>query len=462
MAATANPAVTAFFNEIKGKRVAFCGIGRSHMPLMEMFQKHGAVVTARDRRSFQELGENGETLRSLGVELVLGKDYLADLTEDIIFRTPGMRFHFPELEAARQRGQAVTSEMEVFFRLCPCKIYAVTGSDGKTTTTTILSEFLKAEGKAVHLGGNIGKPLLPEIETIAPDHVVVAELSSFQLISMRQSPDVAVVTNLAPNHLDIHKDMDEYVDAKKNLILHQDGFSRTVLNADNDITNRFTGLVRGDCWHFSRKVQPARGVFCDGEKILVNGQHLMDVSEIKLPGWHNVENYMAAIAAVWGDVSPENMRRVAREFGGVEHRMEFVRELDGVKYYNDSIASSPSRTISGTLACYDGNLILICGGYDKHIPYEPLGAPICQRVKELILMGDTAPKIEEAVLGCAEYKEGHPAIHRVKNMPEAVALAHTLAAPGDVVFLSPASASFDLYPGFEARGRHFKELVNRL
>ncbi len=453
---------TAFFKSIAGKRVAFCGIGRSHMPLMELFKKHEAIVSARDRRSFQELGENGRILQDLGIDLILGKDYLNDLNEDIIFRTPGMPFHLPELEAARKHGQAVTSEMELFFKLCPCKIYAVTGSDGKTTTTTLLSEFLKAEGKTVHLGGNIGRPLLPEIESISPDHVVVAELSSFQLISMRQGPDVAVVTNLAPNHLDIHKDMDEYVDAKKNLVLHQDGFSRTVLNADNEITAGFKDLVRGDCWQFSRVTEPARGAFCDGEKITVNGQPLMNVEEIKLPGWHNVENYMAAIAAAWGDVSPENMRKVAREFGGVEHRMEFVRELGGVKYYNDSIASSPSRTISGTLSCYDKNLILICGGYDKHIPYDPLGTPICERVKELILMGDTAEKIEQAVVSCPEYSEGLPSIHHVSDMPGAVALAHKLAAPGDVVSLSPASASFDLYPGFEARGRHFKELVNRL
>ncbi len=452
----------AFFKSINGKKVTFCGIGRSHMPLIELFIRHGAKVTARDRRSFQELSENGQTLKSLGIGLILGKDYLHDLNEDIIFRTPGMPFHLPELERAREQGKAVTSEMEVFFKLCPCKIYAVTGSDGKTTTTTILSEFLKAEGKTVHLGGNIGKPLLPEIESIAPEDVVVAELSSFQLISMGEGPDVAVVTNLAPNHLDIHKDMDEYVNAKKNLILHQDGFSRAVLNADNEITAGFKSLVRGDCWQFSRTKEPPRGVYCDGEKILVNGEPLMSVSEIKLPGWHNVENYMAAIAAAWGDVSPENMRKVAGEFGGVEHRMEFVRELGGVKYYNDSIASSPSRTISGTLACYDKNLILICGGYDKHIPYDPLGGPVCRRVKELILMGDTGPKIEEAVLSCPQYKEGHPNIRHVKDMGEAVSLARELASPGDVVSLSPASASFDMYRSFEERGRHYKELVGQL
>ena len=451
-----------FFQEVRGRRVAFRGVGRSHMPLIELFQDRGAVVSVRDRRNLSELGENGEKLRALGVALHLGEDYLRDLSEDVIFRTPGMKFHLPELEEARKRGQTVTSEMEVFFRLCPCKIYAVTGSDGKTTTTTILSEFLKAQGKTVHLGGNIGKPLLPEIDGIRPEDVAVVELSSFQLISMGSGPDVAVVTNLAPNHLDVHKDMAEYVEAKKNIFLHQDGFSRTVLNADNEITAGFQGEVRGDCWTFSRRKRPARGVFCDGQAVYVNGEKLLAVDEIKLPGWHNVENYMAAIAAVWGDVDPENMRRVAAEFGGVEHRMEFVRELDGVKYYNDSIASSPSRTISGTLSFYKENLVLICGGYDKHIPYDPLGPAICQRVKALILMGDTGPKIRRAVENCGEYRPGKPEIHEARDMAQAVELARRAAEPGDVVSLSPASASFDLYPGFEVRGRHFKEIVNRL
>ena len=449
-----------FYQSLAGRRVAFCGIGRSHLPLMELFAAHGARVTARDRRGLAQLGENGERLRALGVELILEEDYLKNLTEDVVFRTPGMPFHLPELEEARRRGQTVTSEMEVFFALCPCTLYAVTGSDGKTTTTTILSEFLKAQGKTVHLGGNIGKPLLPEIDAIAPTDVAVAELSSFQLISMRSSPDVAVVTNLAPNHLDIHKDMAEYVDAKKNIFLHQDGFSRTVLNSDNEITAGFAPQVRGDLWEFSRREQPARGVFCDGETIFVHGEPLMKVADIKLPGWHNVENYMAAIAAAWGDVDPENIRRVAAEFGGVEHRMELVRELDGVKYYNDSIASSPSRTISGTLAFYKENLVLIAGGYDKHIPYEPLGPAIRGRVKTLVLMGDTGPKIEQAV---REAQGGAlPEILHAKDMEEAVSLARNAARPGDVVSLSPASASFDMYPGFEARGRHFKELVNGL
>ena len=452
----------AFFAALRGRRVTFCGIARSHMPLIRLFKEKGAIVSARDRRALEELGENGKELTALGVPMVLGEDYLQNLTEDVIFRTPGMKYHLPELAQARARGQAVTSELEVFFDLCPCKIYAVTGSDGKTTTTTLISEFLKAEGKTVHLGGNIGKPLLPEIESIAPTDCAVAELSSFQLISMRQAPQVAVVTNLSPNHLDVHKDMEEYIDAKRNIYRHQNAFSRTVLNADNGITASFAQETRGDTWLFSRKEKPERGVFCDGETIFVNGEEALKVSDIKIPGWHNVENTMAAVAAVWGDVSPENIRKVAKEFGGVEHRAELVRELHGVKYYNDSIASSPTRTISGTLSLYKEKILLICGGYDKHIPYDPLGPVVCDKVKTLILLGATGPKIEEAVRHAPNYREGAPVILHTKTMEEAVALAQREAAPGDVVSLSPASAAFDLYPNFEVRGRHFKELVNAL
>ena len=451
-----------FFRYLKGRTVAFCGVGRTHMPLIELFQEKGAVVTVRDQRPLEKLGENGEILRSLGVELRLGEDYLQDLNEDIIFRTPGMRYHLPQLEEARARGCAVTSELELFFRLCPCKIYGVTGSDGKTTTTSIIAEFLKAQGKTVHLGGNIGKPLLPEIESIAPEDVAVVELSSFQLISMRESPDVAVVTNLSPNHLDVHKDMQEYIDAKKNILLHQGALSRTVLNAGNEITAAFAPEVRGDCWMFRRGAPVERGVWCDGETIYVHGQPLLPISQIRIPGWHNVENYMAAIAAVWGDVEPETIRRVAETFAGVEHRAEFVRELGGVKYYNDSIATSPTRVISGMLSLFPQKILMIAGGYDKHIPFEPLGPAVCEKVKTLILLGSTAQKIQDAVMAAPQYREGCPEILRVETMEEAVAAAAAHAQPGDIVSLSPACAAFDLYPNFEVRGRHFKEIVNKL
>ena len=451
-----------FFRYLKGKTVAFCGVGRTHMPLIKLFQEKGAVVTVRDQRPLEKLGENGEILRSLGVELRLGEDYLQDLNEDIIFRTPGMRYHLPQLEEARARGCAVTSELELFFRLCPCKIYGVTGSDGKTTTTYIIAEFLKAQGKTVHLGGNIGKPLLPEIESIAPEDVAVVELSSFQLISMRESPDVAVVTNLSPNHLDVHKDMQEYIDAKKNILLHQGALSRTVLNAGNEITAAFAPEVRGDCWMFRRGAPVERGVWCDGENIYVHGEKLLEVSQIKIPGWHNVENYMAAIAAVWGDVEPQTIRHVAETFAGVEHRAEFVRELGGVKYYNDSIATSPTRVISGMLSLFPQKILMIAGGYDKHIPFEPLGPAVCEKVKTLILLGSTAQKIQDAVMAAPQYREGCPEILRVETMGEALAAAAAHAQPGDIVSLSPACAAFDLYPNFEVRGRHFKEIVNKL
>ena len=447
-----------FFEYISGKTVTFCGIGRSHMPLMKMFQEKGAVVSARDKRTLEELGENGETLQKLGVKLILGENYLQDLREDIIFRTPGMRYHLPQLEAARKQGSVVTSEMEVFFELCPCKIYAVTGSDGKTTTTSIIAELLKAQGKTVHLGGNIGRPLLPEIESIQPGDRAVVELSSFQLISMGESPDVAVVTNLSPNHLDVHKDMQEYIDAKKNIFLHQNAFSRTVLNAGNEITASFAAQVRGDCWMFRRGSSAERGVWCDGEQIYVHQEPLMPLSQIKIPGWHNVENYMAAIAAVWGDVSPEVIRQVAATFNGVEHRTEFVREFNGVKYYNDSIATSPTRTLS----LFPQKILMIAGGYDKHIPFEPMGPVVCEKVKTLILLGATAQKIEDAVKAADNYQEGAPEILRVETMEQAVAMAAAHAQPGDIVSLSPASAAFDLYPNFEVRGRHYKELVNGL
>ncbi|MFQ9910365.1 MAG: UDP-N-acetylmuramoyl-L-alanine--D-glutamate ligase [Acutalibacter sp.] len=451
-----------FFTSIQGKTVTFCGIGRSHMPLIRLFQEKGALVSARDKRSLEELGDNGKALQEWGVQLILGENYLEDLREDIIFRTPGMKYHLPQLEAARKRGAAVTSEMEVFFQLCPCKIYAVTGSDGKTTTTSIIAELLKAQGKTVHLGGNIGKPLLPEIESIQPEDCAVVELSSFQLISMRESPDVAVVTNLSPNHLDVHKDMQEYIDAKKNILLHQGAFSRTVLNAGNEITASFAPQVRGDCWMFRRGAPVERGVWCDGETIYVHGQALLPISQIRIPGWHNVENYMAAIAAVWGDVEPETIRRVAETFAGVEHRAEFVRELHGVKYYNDSIATSPTRVISGMLSLFPQKILLIAGGYDKHIPFEPLGPAVCDKVKTLILLGNTAQKIQDAVQAAPQYQEGCPEILRVDNMEQAVAAAAAHAQPGDIVSLSPACAAFDLYPNFEVRGRHYKDIVNGL
>ena len=458
--------IDSFFESIRGKRIALIGMGRSHMPLIPLFTKYGATVIACDKRDEEALGEVAQRAKADGAQLSLGEHYLDDIDVDIALRTPGMPFWCDALNALREKGVTIRSEMEIFFDICPCKIYAVTGSDGKTTTTTVIAEMLRADGYTVHVGGNIGKPLLPEIETISPDDVCVVELSSFQLISMRQSPDVAVVTNLAPNHLDVHKDMEEYIEAKRNIILYQNENQKAVLNYDNEITRLFDLSCKGETVFFSRTKKLRHGAYLDGDTIMYaeDGKifDVLDIHEIKIPGMHNVENYMTAICAVWGDVSVDSIRKVAREFGGVEHRAEFVRELDGVKYYNDSIASSPTRTASGTLSLYDFKLILIAGGYDKHLDYTELGDKICDKVKLAILMGATADKIETAIRQSSKYTENNPVIIRVNNMEEAVKCARENAVEGDIVSMSPASASFDLYKDFDARGKHFKALVNAL
>lgn len=464
---TLNKKAERFLCGLSNKKVALCGIGRSNLPLISLFKKYGAEVTACDRRTEEQLGDDARAALDAGASLSLGDAYLDNLDVDIVFRTPGMKFYMEELTAMRERGVAVTSEMEVFFDLCPCRIIAVTGSDGKTTTTTIISELLKAEGKTVHLGGNIGKPLLPEIESISEGDYAVVELSSFQLISMRTSPDVAVVTNLAPNHLDIHKDMNEYIDAKRNIVLHQNAFCRAVVNLDNEISNSFSNDVRGSLMKFSRRQKVTNGAYMNenGDLIaVVNGKEtvILNKDEIKIPGLHNVENYLAAISAVWGEVSVETIVNVAKSFGGVEHRNEFVRELNGVKYYNDSIASSPTRTALGTLSLYDNKIIVILGGYDKHLDYTELGELIVKKVKTAIIMGATGPKIEKAICEASDYCEGCPTVIKVENMEQAVKAAYENAVSGDIVSMSPASASFDLYKNFDERGKHFKVLVNEL
>lgn len=455
-----------FFEKIQGKRIAMCGIGVSNTPLIEKFLKMGARVVACDRRSRDQIGELADKLEAQGAELRLGSNYLENLEVDMIFRTPGMQFDLPELKKARANGIAVTSEMEVFFDLCPATIFAVTGSDGKTTTTTLISEMLKAEGKNVFVGGNIGKPLLPEIENITEDDFVVVELSSFQLISMRKGPDVAVVTNVAPNHLDVHKDMDEYVGAKKNILLHQNAFSRTVLNTDNEITKGFSDDVRGQKMYFSMKKPVKNGAWLSEDGYLNLSYRgisvpLLHKDDIAIVGDHNIENYLAAISAVWGYVGADSIVKVAHDFKGVEHRIEFVREVQGVKYYNDSIASSPTRTIA-CLKAFKQKVILLAGGYDKQIPFEPMAPYVTEKVKLLILNGPTADKIEAAVKKDENYKVDTPKIVRVNDFAEAVKVAHEMAVPGDVVALSPACASFDAYPNFVARGKHFKELVEKL
>jgi UDP-N-acetylmuramoylalanine--D-glutamate ligase len=448
----------AFFDHICGKHVIICGIGNNNVPVILQFLDAGAKVTACDRRTAEQLGDTADKLRAAGAMLQLGEDYLSNLDGDLILRTPGMKPYLPEFDAARAKGITVTSEMELFFDLCEAPIYAVTGSDGKTTTTTIVAGLLDAAGIRTFVGGNIGRALLPYVHDITAADAAVVELSSFQLTNMTQSPHVAVVTNVAPNHLDWHTDMQEYIDAKRNLVAHQKADDRAILNLDNATTVKFAEDCQAPVWQFSRKEKVERGCWLDADNnivVSVNGVDtiVMNATDIRIPGVHNIENYMAAIAAVWGTTPPESIRGFARAFGGVAHRCELVRTRHDVRWYNDSIGSSPSRTIAG-LKAFTQKVILIAGGYDKHIPYDPLGPVAAATVKHAILLGATAPAIETAIRNCSDLP-----ITRVSGMEEAVKVAAEIAAEGDIVFMSPASASFDMYKNFEERGNHFRDLV---
>ncbi len=447
-----------YFTSLQGQRIAVLGLGVSNRPLVKLLLEYGCSVTGCDRTPREKMDAEVLALESQGVKLCLGENYLDDVQADIVFRTPGMHPANPALEALRSRGAKVTSEMEVFFELCPCPIIAVTGSDGKTTTTTLISEMLKAQGYTVWLGGNIGTPLLPLQRQMKESDFAVVELSSFQLMDMTRSPQVAVVTNLAPNHLDVHKDMDEYIQAKVNLFRFQKESDLLVLNADNAITDSFAG--NGITQKFSRQ-----GLSCacrvENGIIYRQGEAVLDTKDILIPGVHNIENYMAAILAVQGLVSDDTIRSVAKDFGGVEHRIELVRIKDGVRYYNDSIASSPTRTIAG-LRSFPEKVMLIAGGYDKHIPYDVLGPEICAHVKKLYLNGATAGLIRQAVENAENYDPNALQIYDCGDFETAVRAAARDAKDGDVVLMSPASAAFDQFKNFMVRGAFFKKLVKEL
>jgi len=443
-----------YFNSLKGKRIAVLGLGVSNRPLVRLLLEFGCDVTGCDRTPREKLDGEVLELENMGCKLRCGDTYLDGVEAEILFRTPGMHPGHPAIRALADKGAQVTSEMEVFFAVCPCNLIAVTGSDGKTTTTTLISEMLKAAGKQVWLGGNIGTPLLPLVRQMRETDFAVVELSSFQLMDMTRSPQRALITNLSPNHLDVHKDMDEYVDAKKNIFKFQDEKGLLVLNHDNAITDGFFG--NGVTRKFSR--QGDAYVCMKGDVICRNGEEVLNVKDILIPGVHNVENYMAAIAMVEGLVDDETIRHVARNFGGVEHRIELVRIKDGVRFYNDSIASSPSRTIAG-LRSFKEKVILIAGGYDKHIPYDVLGPEVCAHVKKLFLCGATAPQIRTAVESCEAEK---PEITDCGDFESAVRAAAAAAESGDVVLMSPASASFDQFKNFMVRGECFKKIIKEL
>ena len=444
-----------YFESLKGKKIVVLGLGVSNRPLVRLLLEFSCDVTGCDKTPREKLDEEVLELERMGCKLSVGDGYLDDLSADLVFRTPGMHPGNPAIVALREQGAEITSEMEVFFEVCPCTKIAITGSDGKTTTTTLVSEMLKAAGHKVWLGGNIGTPLLPLVRQMKETDFAVVELSSFQLMDMRRSPHVALITNLAPNHLDIHKDMEEYVESKKNIYRFQCDADILVVNADNDITAPLQGP--GATHAFSRAGKDVKVRLEDGI-IYRDGTAVLNKADILLPGEHNVENYMAAIAVVEGLVEDETIRNVAKTFGGVAHRIELVRIKDGVRYYNDSIASSPSRTMAG-LRSFPEKVILIAGGYDKHIPYDVLGPEICTHVKKLFLCGATAPQIRAAVEKCPMEK---PEMTDCGKFEAAVKAAAAAAKAGDVVLMSPASASFDEFKNFAVRGDFFKKLIMEL
>ncbi|MDP4119194.1 MAG: UDP-N-acetylmuramoyl-L-alanine--D-glutamate ligase [Bacillota bacterium] len=440
---------------IKNKKIGVIGLGRSNMPLIELLLGYGAQVVACDRK--EDIGTAAEKLLNMGATLHLGEGYLDGLEVEILFRTPGIRPDLPQIEQLKRKGTIITSEMDLFFELCPCEIFGVTGSDGKTTTTTLIYELLQSAGYTCHLGGNIGRPLIGDIEKIKPEDKVVVELSSFQLFDMTHSPKVAVITNITPNHLDWHKNVEEYTDAKKNIMKFQGVGDRLIVNLDNIPTREIGKEAKGE--HLQISFNEKADIYCDGEAIYAKGRRVLETADIRIVGKHNVYNYMTAIGATLGYVSDEDIYAVATKFNGVEHRIELVRTLDGVKYYNSSIDSSPNRT-KNTLSVFDHNVVLIAGGKDKGIPYDDVGAPIVEKVKVLILTGKTADKIEEAVRMAGG--NNIPEIIRAATYKEAVNTAREKAREGDVVLLSPASTSFDMFNNFEERGNLFKKLVCEL
>lgn len=455
------PAAVAFAQYVKNKTVTIIGAGISNTPLVEMFARYGCrSIQIRDKNPIS--ADRLELFQKFGAQIVCGENYLEDLNSQLILRTPGMRPDRPELVKAREQGAVVTSETQLFLRFCPCKTFGVTGSDGKTTTTTLISKLLATTGRKVHLGGNIGRPLLPILDQIQPEDYVCLELSSFQLMDAQYSPDVSVITNISENHLDWHKDMQEYKQAKANIFLHQKPGGNLILNQDDPESTAYAKQYHGKIRYFSLKNPVEEGAWLAQDVLTYNQPGYSPVSlfcknNIRIPGIYNVANYLAAICSVYQEVDPQSILAVAREFNGVEHRVEHVRTLGGVRYYNSSIDSSPARTIA-TLGAFEEKLTVICGGYDKNLDYTVLKPHFEKRVKAVYVTGQTAPKILSALEGA----DTPYTICRCDSLKDALEKAKSKALPGDVVILSPASASFDSFKNFEERGRYFKDLVNNL
>ena len=462
-----NRKLEEFNNFVRGKKIAIIGVGVSNIPLLDYFNKYTSKITIFDKRTLDKLDDLVvKKIEEYNISYSLGENYLSKLQGfDIIFRSPSCRPDIEELVKESERGALVTSEIEMLIKLCPGKVIGITGSDGKTTTTSVTYAIIKEKGYDCYLGGNIGIPLFTKLNQMTPDTIVVLELSSFQLMNMEISPDISVITNISPNHLDIHTSYEEYIDAKKNIFKYQSDNGIVVLNADNELTNNMKSEVNGTAILFSSKQKLNNGIIYDNKtiKLCDDGlrRHIIDTKNIKLRGIHNYENICAAIAATSSLVDIDTQVKAISKFAGVEHRIEYVREINGVKWYNDSIGTSPTRTIAG-LNAFDEKIVLIAGGYDKHLDYTPIAKPIVDNVSSLILMGATAEKIYEAVTKELKSQNKEMPIVKCTTLEETVSIANKIAKSGEVVLFSPASASFDMFKNFMERGELFKELVNNL
>ncbi len=462
-----NQKLIEFNNYLKGKKVAIIGLGVSNLPLLKyMYEKNAKVIVFDEKEKEEVPRKLVERLEKYKADAFFGKNCFKNLKGfDIIFRSPSCLPTRKELVEEKARGAIVTSEIELLMKIAPCKIIGVTGSDGKTTTTSLIYSILKKAGYNTYLGGNIGIPLFTRLEEIKPDDILVLELSSFQLINMEISPHIGVITNITPNHLNIHKDYQEYIDSKKTIFKYQNENDYLVLNYDNEITRNCSKETKSKVTYFSSKEKLDNGFIIDNGIIKESEdgirKHILDIKEILLRGNHNYENVVAALAATKTLVDQEISVEAIKEFKAVEHRLEFVREINNVKWYNDSVSSSPTRTIAG-LNSFDEDIVLIAGGYDKNLDYTPIAKPILKKVKTLILLGNTAGKIFDAVKEEEEKEKKSIEIYMTDNLEEAVNLAKKYAKPKEVVLFSPASASFDMFKNFAERGNIFKNLVNKL
>lgn len=462
-----NEKLEEFFNYIRNRKIAIIGLGVSNIPLLSYLHDLGAKITVFDNRTIDNIDKSiMDIITNNNIEFSFGKNNLSKLNGfDIIFRSPTCREDWPELVKEAKRGAIITSEIEMLMELCPGTIIGVTGSDGKTTTTSLIYEIVKKQGFNCYLGGNIGIPLFTKIQEMKPNDMVILELSSFQLMNIHTSPNIAVITNISPNHLDFHKYYEEYIEAKKNIFKYQNEDGILVLNYDNEITRECAKEAKGKVIFFSRENKLDNGVILDDDIIKVCDnklrKHILNTKDLLLRGKHNYENVCTAIAATLEIASTEKQIEAVTQFKGVKHRLEFVKEINGVKWYNDSIGTSPTRTIAG-LKSFNEKIVLIAGGYDKHLDYTPIAKPILDNVSVLILMGQTSKKIKESVENEMKVEQKRIEIYECDTLQETVNTAKKVAKKGEVVLFSPASASFDMYKNFEERGDKFKSIVNSL